>query len=188
MTLAGLLLAGGLSRRMGRDKATMAVDGQPLWERQLSILRRLKLEALYISARKRPAWAPQDIEIMQDSEPSRGPMSGVALALNKITTSHLIVLAIDLPRLTAEYLKKLIGLASDGKGVVPYDEDQPEPLTAIYPKAAAEVALESLSSEDVSMRSFVSRLKVKNLLLEYHIAPQERILHRNLNAQEDLFC
>jgi hypothetical protein len=37
------------------------------------------------------------------------------------------------------------------------------------------------------MRSFVARPKMKNLLLEYHITPDERILHQNLNTQEDLF-
>jgi molybdopterin-guanine dinucleotide biosynthesis protein A len=184
--LAGLLLVGGRSRRMGCDKATLIVNGQPLWERQLSLLRGLALKRVYLSARESPGWAPADVRVLLDQPPSRGPLSGIALALAAMSTSHLLVLAVDLPRLTAEYLQKLISLASDSKGVVPYNEDRAEPLTAIYPKEAAAAAFQSLSLEDVSMMSFVRELKLQNLLEEYQVTPEERIMHRNLNSPGDL--
>jgi molybdopterin-guanine dinucleotide biosynthesis protein A len=186
MTITGLLLVGGLSRRMGRDKASLVVGGLPLWARQLSLLREIKADAIWISARVRPDWAPADVEVLLDTPPSRGPLSGIALALTTMTTSHLLALAVDLPQLTAEYVEKLVALTPSGKGVVPYNEGREEPLTALYPKQAAGLALEALASEDVSLRSFVRKLRLQNLLVEYRAPPEERILHRNLNTPEDL--
>jgi len=186
MTITGLLLVGGVSRRMRRDKATLIVGVQPLWARQLSLLRKIKADAIWISARERPYWAPADVQVLLDTPPSRGPLSGIALALSTMTTSHLLALAVDLPQLTTEYLEKLVALTPSGKGLVPRNEGREEPLTAVYPKEAAALALKVLASEDVSLRSFVRRLRLQNLLVEYRATPEEQILHRNLNTPEDL--
>jgi len=91
-----------------------------------------------------------------------------------------------LPQLTTEYLEKLVALTPSGKGLVPRNEGREEPLTAVYPKEAAALALKVLASEDVSLRSFVRRLRLQNLLVEYRATPEEQILHRNLNTPEDL--
>ena len=186
MTITGLLLVGGLSRRMGRDKATLVVADQPLWARQLSLLRQIKADTIWISAREQPDWAPADVQVLLDTPPSRGPLSGITLALTTMTTSHLMALAVDLPQLTAEYLEKLVALTPSAKGIVPCNKGREEPLTALYPKEAAALAHEALASKDVSLRSFVRRLRLQNLLVEYRVTPQERILHRNLNTPEDL--
>lgn len=184
--VTGVLLVGGLSRRMGQDKATLVVDDQPLWARQLSVLRRLNLEAIFISARVTPVWAPADTQLLLDVPPSRGPLSGIALALHVMTSSHLLVIAVDLPQLTFEYLRKLIALCKNAKGVVPSIEGRVEPLTAVYPKEAAGVALNCLAGKDVSMQSFVRQLTRHDMIMEYQVAPEERIEHRNLNTREEL--
>ncbi|HEY2139818.1 MAG TPA: nucleotidyltransferase family protein, partial [Chthoniobacterales bacterium] len=51
-TLSAVLLAGGESRRMGRDKATIQFNGCPLWERQLEIVRALNPDTIFVSARE----------------------------------------------------------------------------------------------------------------------------------------
>src|SRR5260370_25435542 len=89
MTLTALLLAGGQSRRMGSDKATLLFAGEPLWARQFRTLRELQPEALWLSARVPPAWRPPEIEIVPDEPPSRAPLSGIAAALRRLRTSHL---------------------------------------------------------------------------------------------------
>src|SRR5436190_6598500 len=130
VTLTGLLLVGGLSRRMGRDKATLMVGGRPLWARQVSLLQGIGADAVCISAQETPRWAPRGIAVLLDRPPSRGPLSGIGLALGAMSTSHLLALAVDLPELTLGYLQKLIALTPEGKGLVPFNEDRAEPLTA----------------------------------------------------------
>src|SRR5438552_6491344 len=99
MTLTAVLFVGGESRRMGVDKATLRIAGEFLWERQLKVLRELKADALWISARTKPAWCPKEIEVVLDDPPSRGPLSGLSAVLNKMQTTHALALAIDLPRM-----------------------------------------------------------------------------------------
>jgi molybdopterin-guanine dinucleotide biosynthesis protein A len=187
MKLTGLLLAGGLSSRMGQDKATLLIDGQPLWARQLALLRQLNLEAVVVSARTMPNWIPTDIEVWRDSPPSRGPLSGLAAALTSMKTSHLLALAVDLPRLTAEHFRKLLGLAETGRGVIPFNQGHFEPLAAIYPKQGAPLAEDALQRCDFSLQSFAAALKQQELISEYVVPPEERDLYRNLNKPEDLF-
>jgi molybdopterin-guanine dinucleotide biosynthesis protein A len=184
--LTALLLVGGLSLRMGRDKATLLLSGKPLWFRQLALLRELQSAAIWISARETPPWVPLDIEVVLDTTPSRGPLSGIVAALNRTQTSHLLVLAVDLPRMTSEHLLKLASVTTPGCGVVPSHEKHLEPLTAIYPKEAASLAQHALESPDVSMHSFARKLLEQRLLKEYPLAREEADLYLNVNTRRDL--
>jgi molybdopterin-guanine dinucleotide biosynthesis protein A len=185
-SLTGVLLAGGLSKRMGQDKATLLVAGQLLWARQLALLRTLYPQVIFISARQQPSWTPPNSQVLLDNPPSRGPLSGISAALAAMTTSHLLALAVDLPDLTTEHLRKLLQMTTPGRGVISFNQDHFEPLAAIYPKQAAPVAQKALSSNDVSLQSFARGLKEHGLLLEYSLSAPEEALYRNLNCPEDL--
>lgn len=137
MTLTAVLLAGGGSRRMGRDKATIVFRGKPLWQRQLELLRNLRPEKIFVSVRKEPSWLPLETELLLDEPPSRGPLSGLTKALERMQTSHLAVLAVDMPSMTSEQMRILWGLATIGCGVLPMIGDLAEPLAAIYPREAS---------------------------------------------------
>jgi molybdopterin-guanine dinucleotide biosynthesis protein A len=186
ITVTAVLLVGGLSRRMGRDKATLVIEGEPLWARQLSLLRALKPAALWVSARTAPVWLPPDTELVLDSPPSRGPLSGIAATLDRMQSSHLLALAVDLPSMTVEHLRKIAGMANPACGVIPRNQDHLEPLAAIYPKQAVSLARSALTSQDFSMRSFAGELLRLELLRDYVLSAEERGLYQNLNTPQDL--
>ena len=186
MTLTAVLLVGGQSRRMGADKATLEIAGEPLWNRQIRLLRELNPAALFVSARARPAWCPAEIEAVLDEPPSRGPLSGVAAALQKAQTSHVFALAVDLPRMTPDHLRRLCALRQPGCGCVPLNETLFEPLCAIYPAEAAEFAARSLAGGDASLQHFVQGLQRENRVRVYPLAAAERRLYHNANSPEDL--
>ncbi|PWU13764.1 MAG: hypothetical protein C5B50_18620 [Verrucomicrobia bacterium] len=186
MTLTSLLLAGGSSSRMGLDKATVMFQGKPLWSRQLSLLRALLPEVLRVSARSIPEWCPPEAQIILDETAQRGPLSGIAAALARLQTSHLLVLAVDLPRMTGEHLRKLKNLATEGTGIVPFNGEFFEPVCAIYPKKAAEFAAEAIARKQISMQRFVRRLVERELVQAYNLTEDEKPLYSNLNTPEDL--
>src|SRR5581483_4447795 len=134
------LFVGGESTRMGRDKATLAVGGEFLWERQLRLLREVRPEVVAVSARSRPRWCPADVAVILDGRPSRGPLSGLAKGLAGLRTTHLLALAVDMPRITAGRLRALLARARPGRGVMPVRDGRPEGLCAIYPVEAAGLA------------------------------------------------
>jgi molybdopterin-guanine dinucleotide biosynthesis protein A len=186
MALTALLLTGGLSSRMARDKATLVVEGQPLWAWQLALLRELQPERIWVSARTVPSWAPADVQVVLDLPPSRGPLSGIVAALDRLPSSHLLTLAVDLPRMTSEHLRKLTALTRPGCGVIPRNQNHLEPLVAIYPKEAASTARGALESDDVSLQRFARGLLTQQLLTEYPLAAEEMALYLNANRPADL--
>jgi molybdenum cofactor guanylyltransferase len=186
MTLTAVLLAGGNSRRMGVDKATLEVEGNALWARQLGILRCLPLARICMSARRRPVWCPSDIEVVLDEPPSRGPLSGMAAAFAKSQTTHLLALAIDLPNMTTGHLEKLWSLARPRVGVIPQNEKYFEPLCAIYPIEASEPARNLLAGEDVSMHQFSKKLLDEKLAVIYDVKNSEEKFYHNVNSPSDL--
>jgi molybdopterin-guanine dinucleotide biosynthesis protein A len=185
MKLAAVLLAGGQSRRMGRDKATLALDGTPLWQRQLDILRRLEPSALLVSGREPPAWLPPDIRFVPDESPSRGPLSGIAASLAAVPATHLVTLAIDMPAMTAAHLAALWSVASPACGVLPWLGDYPEPLAAIYPAEALPVAHAHLAGPDSSMNAFTAALLTAGLMKKHRIAARDSKLYSNCNSPAD---
>src|SRR5262245_30460604 len=133
MTFSAVLLIGGESRRMGRDKATIIFEGRPLWERQLRLLRELDPEEIFVSARTAPTWLPAGTKLLLDEQPSRGPLSGLAKAVSSVQTSHIVVLAVDMPFMTSEQMHSLIRRVLPESGVVPVIDGRAEPLAAVYP-------------------------------------------------------
>src|SRR5438445_10130962 len=107
MNMSAVLLAGGESRRMGKDKATLQFRGRPLWQIQFELLRKLQPSEIFISARTDPTWRPEDVRFVADFLPSRGPLTGLAASLAQMHTTHLLALAIDMPFMTEDFLLSL---------------------------------------------------------------------------------
>jgi molybdenum cofactor guanylyltransferase len=186
MTLSTLLLAGGESRRMGRDKATIEFGGEPLWERQLKVLRALRPQKLFVSAREKPPWLPHDTELLIDDQPSRGPLSGLTKGLVTMRTTHLLVLAVDVPFMTSDELGDLLARAMEGCGIVPMIRERAEPLAAIYPAEATVDFQAALSGSDFSLQSVVSKLAEIGKVKLWSVQDEAANIYRSVNEPSDL--
>jgi molybdopterin-guanine dinucleotide biosynthesis protein A len=171
---------------MGRDKATIVFQGEPLWQRQLDLLRGLRPERIFVSARNELSWLPVDAELLLDESPSRGPLSGLTRALASMRTTHLVALAVDMPFMTSEQMRIIWDLATIGCGVLPMTGDRAEPLAAIYPREAGDDFAAALGSDDFSLqrlsRSLVQAAKLRAL----PVSREEEWLYRSVNEPSDL--
>jgi molybdopterin-guanine dinucleotide biosynthesis protein A len=186
VNISAVLLAGGEARRMGRDKASIIILGKPLWEHQLEKLRTLQPEKIFISARIDPSWRPSDVHFVADTAPSRGPLSGLAASIERMTTSHLLALAIDMPWMSKTYLEFLCAQIESGCGVVPKIGDCAEPLAAIYPQEAASEFRHALTGHDFSLQSLICDLVAAGKLRHISVTPQDKKLFLNVNSLSDL--
>lgn len=186
MTLTAVLFVGGLSTRMGRDKALVEIDGEALWARQLRLLQELKPQRICLSCRSNPSWCPPEVKVIPDKVPSRGPLSGLTAALERIETTHLLAIAIDLPRMNAGMLRELWRISRPGCGVVPVIEDQFEPLCAIYPSEAVSQAWTALNAGELSLQKYVRALFYENLVATWPVPLRYRGAFFNANSPEDL--
>lgn len=185
MTLTAVLLVGGESRRMARDKATIVFRGQPLWRRQIELLRGLHPEKIFVSAQKEPSWLPDDAELLLDDPPSRGPLSGLTKSLAAMRTTHLLALAVDMPFMTREPMRSSWSLGTIGCGVLPMIGDRAEPLAAIYPREARTDLSAALVGDDFSLQRLCRALVQGRKLRIFQVSPRETELYRSVNELGD---
>jgi molybdopterin-guanine dinucleotide biosynthesis protein A len=186
MKITAVLLAGGESRRMGTDKATLLFRGKPLWQIQLELLRKLMPTQIFVSARTDPAWRPADMQFVADNSPSLGPISGLAASLAQMRTKHLLALAIDMPVMNEKYLKSLCSQIEPARGVIANIADRFEPLAAIYPREALANVQNALSGSDFSLQTLVGRLVEDKKLRVISVTEKEKQLFANVNELSDL--
>ena len=186
MNLSAVLLAGGESRRMRQDKATLKFGDQLLWQRQLNLLRQLKPIELFISARTDPSWRPADAEFVADEPPSHGPLSGLAAAMNAMGGTHLLALAVDMPFMTLPQLELLCTLAHPSCGVLPVIGSRAEPLAAIYPRNCLPQLQSALSGNDYSLQRLTTILLDSGQLRVFEVSPEQTPLYRSINSPADL--
>ncbi|MFL6530436.1 MAG: molybdenum cofactor guanylyltransferase [Chthoniobacterales bacterium] len=173
---SALLLAGGKSRRMQRDKTLIEIDGEPMWRRQLRILRSLEPNELFIAG----PFCEHSCVTLADAESACGPLGGVVAGLRHCSTPLLLVLAVDLPRMTSRYLQELIGYGC----VVP----EGQPLCAIYPVTAFAIAERCLATGNYSMQEFALQCADAGLVRQIKIDPKDEDLFLNMNTPEDLLA
>lgn len=139
--LYGLVLAGGRSRRMGRDKARLEIDGMTQLERAMSAIEEVT-ERQFVSARQDQAGDPvrRRYEQIVDRYEDLGPIAGILSAMDVWPDADWLVVACDLPNLGADTLCYLIeNRAADAPFTAfrSSHDGLPEPLCAIYPAASA---------------------------------------------------
>ena len=182
-----VLLAGGKSTRMGRDKAGVLLDGEPLWQRQLATLRATGPRELFISGKQDGPYAVAGVEIMSDITPDCGPLAGLEAALRRASHPLVLVLAVDLPAMTAGFLSALVrAAAASGTGCVTGDDRWFEPLAAVYPRACLPLAAECLYGEDRSMQHFVRLAVEQGFMGVRELSEVERVLFRNVNRPSEM--
>ena len=185
-SLSAVLLAGGESRRMRQDKATIPVGGILLWHRQMTLLRSIHPLEIFVSARTDPPWRPADTLFVPDSTPSRGPLSGLTAALHQTRASHLLALAIDMPLMTGSHLRLLCSFVGPDCGVIPYLRGRAEPLAALYPKESLGGMMDALDGGQFGLQSVVRQLTAAGHLTPFVVSPADERLYTNVNSPADM--
>ncbi len=140
--VAGYILAGGGSTRFGKDKALVEVNGTPMLEHMIELLRGVSKQVKIVSAPSK--YTTFRTEIVEDRWPGQGPLGGIITALEDFATRAArcqwnLILSCDMPFLTREWLAFLCERAAQSKAqvVFPHSASGPEPLCACWQTAAA---------------------------------------------------
>lgn len=154
-SIAAVVLAGGHSVRMGTDKAVLPhpQSGSPLILHQLNLLRGLKPAQLLVSARSDQLLPilPSDVTRVDDNGEA-GPLGGICAVLNTASTTHVLVVAVDLPDLTLAPLRRLLDSVTPGLGTVAATSTGLEPLIAIYPREIHPHFSAALTEQNLGLR------------------------------------
>lgn len=147
---SGIILAGGSSIRMGRNKALLPLPGnQPVTfvEYLVSLLEEFCSETLIVARDQAHAceYAFPDVRVTIDETPGIGPLMGLYSGLSAIQTTHALVVAVDLPFVQRALLAHLLSqpLPVDTL-LVPLVHNIPQVLLALYPRSILPVVKEQL--------------------------------------------
>lgn len=144
-SVAGVVLAGGASVRMGRDKALIEVGGGRLVDRAVERLGTLCQEVVVASGPRRIA----GLTVAQVPDaPGAGPLAGIVAGLRAIDADVAAVVAVDLPDLSDAVLQRLVQrlLAGEAAGLVPVVAGRLQPLHAVYRRSIAPALERALAS------------------------------------------
>lgn len=186
MTLDAVILAGGASSRMGRDKAWVESDGRPLIVRALSTLRNSGVREVFISGRPGTDYSSLHCPVLMDREAGSGPLAGIERALDATEAPLLLVLAVDLPRMTADFLRKLAERCGPLTGVIPKLRGQLEPLAAIYPKRCHFIARDCLLKCRLAVRDFAESCRREGAVKTFTVRGADLPCFDNWNSPSDL--
>lgn len=157
-TLAGAVLAGGESRRMGRDKARLRVGAERLWQRQVRILVEAGAEPVVVVRRPGQRALGREVPHVRDGFPGAGPLAGLEAALRATEAAWVAVLAVDMPAMDAAWFRRLRRRCRAGVGAVGQGPEGFEPLAAIYPREALPAVVRRLGRGERSMQALVAGL------------------------------
>lgn len=157
MTLSGVVLAGGQSRRMGRDKALIAFAGEPLIRRAVRILGEACDDVLIASGdgRRLPVAGCRQVA---DALPGAGPLAGLVAGLEAARHPLVAVVAVDMPHLSPPVFRLLEALWGGEPAVVPEVRGESQPLHALYASAAAPALRRRLEAGELTLRAAVAAL------------------------------
>lgn len=132
LSLSAIVLAGGKSSRMGRDKALIEIDGVPMLKRICGAARHCT-DLIYVvtSWRDRYDSIVSDVHWIEESSP-RSPLVAFAEALEQVSTDWVLLLACDLPRLEGEILKQWTVQLSETPILIARSTEGWEPLCGFY--------------------------------------------------------
>ena len=195
-----IVLCGGQSRRMGRDKGSMIIQDKPMIKHILSTLNhnideviivlndqiRIDKYKEFINTKE----YDYPITFVEDKIKNKGPMPGIMSGLENISGNYSLVLPCDSPYVTQKYLKTIFNeIEKDYQAIVPYHDREnklktSEPLHSIYNKNAISTIEELISKDILHIKGLIEKIETKFVLIDNKKIEKKEF--RNLNRPEDI--
>lgn len=181
----GVILSGGQSRRMGRDKAGLSLAGQSFLDRMTKKLSPL-FDGIYVSV-DRPGRYPGCREL-PDLRPGQGPLAGLEAAFLRTGAEAVFLVAVDLPFAGPVLAARVLAEAKSGDAcVIRRRNGEAEPLFALYRRSCLETLTACLDEGRQAVKALLDRVDCRWLeeadLGEFDL---DRLLW-NVNTRED-YC
>ena len=195
-----IILCGGQSRRMGRDKGSMIIQDKPMIKHILSTLNHEINEVVIVLNNQEridryskfinPTDYTYTITFVEDEIKGKGPMPGIMTGLSHISGKYALILPCDSPYVSKNYINTIFSEIDERyQAVVPYHDEEnklktSEPLHSIYDKSIIPI-IEDLVNEDVlHIKGLIEKIDTKFVLIDNKKIEKKEF--RNLNRPSDV--
>ena len=186
--ITAIVLAGGKSLRLGRNKALEPFLGRSLIEHVVDQLRPLAAQLLIVTSGEQALPSLDTTEALNDVYPGKGPLGGIYTGLLAARYSHSIVVACDMPFINTELLRFMAELAPEFDAVIPrLSQTIIEPLHAVYAKSCLDKIKTQLDENRLGIHAIFSTLNIRYVKREECLRfDSELKTFININNQADL--
>lgn len=182
------IIAGGKSRRMGRDKAFIELGGKTLIERVLERGAKLSPAETILVTNQPAQYAHLGLPMYRDILPDKGSLGGIYTALLQASSQFVLVLACDMPFINPGLLRFMIAQADEDVDIVaPRVAGYPQGLHAIYSKSCIAPIARQLAANRLKIIRFYDQMRVRYLdEADYAEFDSDARSFANLNTPEEL--
>jgi len=185
LELGGIILAGGRSARMGREKALLEWHGELLIQRAVRLMQTVCGEVVVVTSSEAVRQVVS-VRTVPDLQPGWGPLGGLYAGLQAVSQEYNGVVACDMPWIQPEAFRRLAAWAPGYDAVVLRRPSGWEPLHALYARRCLPTIEACLQAGFLKLRDLCERLQVRAVTeAEWQSwDPQFQAL-RNLNTPSD---
>ncbi len=176
-----LILAGGKSLRLGREKAGVLLGGETLLARAIRLTR--PLGEVWVVGDGRPLPLPPGVRMVADILPGKGPLGALYTGLLLSPSPYALALACDMPFLAPQLLGYILNLAPGYDAVVPRVGELLEPLHAVYSRGCLPIIRDLLQEGKLSLQELFPRVKVRYVKVR---EMGDTLPFFNINTPQDL--
>ncbi len=159
MSASAVVLCGGRSTRMGRDKASLPFGDEPLLLRVVRLAREVASEVLLVA--REGQTLPGGLDAVRDPAEGLGPLAGIAAGLQAVAGERAFVVACDMPLLRPALARRLIELSLGFEACVPVVDGFAVPTCAIYAKATAALARELVAARELRPKALIEAVRTR---------------------------
>jgi molybdopterin-guanine dinucleotide biosynthesis protein A len=191
MQKGAIILRGGKSSRMGRDKATLPFGPEVMLQRVVRLISNcVPSERIVIVAAHGQALpaVPSEIKVARDARESRGPMEGLAAGLRALGNrgDAVYATACDVPLLVPAFVDRMFDLLSEFDAAVPVEGQHCHPLAAVYRTSVLPNVQKLLDSDQRSLKLLLGEIRTREIPSnELRSVDRQLLTLRNINRKED---
>ncbi len=168
--VTGIILAGGMSRRFGSNKALSRFEGERLIQRLCNTVGSVT-DRMMLITNTPDDFAFLELESRKDLVPRCGPVGGIYTALRTASTPLCLCVACDMPFIRPAFLEYMVERSSGYDVVVPVNEGREEPLCAVYRETCVPAIEHRIQAGRYKITGFFDEVRV------LRVAPEDAEFH-----------
>jgi len=184
MSLTGIILSGGESSRMGKEKGLCLLQGKPLIEYSFDLLKKF-CDSIIISSNNN-VYEYLGCQIVKDEVQGIGPAGGIYSCLRASRNDENFIISCDMPMVTGGLIRYLLSHKKDFDALIPLFNGFPEPLCAFYHKSCIPVFKKSIEQGEYKIQNIIKGINTGFIHVKSTDQFYSPLLFTNVNTPGDI--
>ena len=184
MHATGIILAGGKSSRMGEDKGLVLLNGKPMVQYIIEVLKEVVSDIIIISNNE--SYTKFGIPVYADIMKDKGPVGGIYTGLYNSTTELNFCISCDVPMISSDFILWLLKRSGNASITLPMYKDKVHQMIGVYSKQVLSNFKESTEKGHLKLSQVNSDMACEIIDIEKEYANFDELIFSNINTKNEL--